>query len=192
MEDQLRFCFKGARNYVQGGDIFDVAEGWFKLRGQNILSIKFKHFTSEHLRCVLEDPGTVATAEGETIDAAGDRTSFWLVGTGEAVQRRREYDEDRITNPARIIEKRIESKQVSGFSVIEQIIGLTKALNYALSPQISGKWVFAQLCLSEPLPASANHILIRQKSLLANTFSTQQIFLDGKQVGEIRFVVAQP
>lgn len=188
----LKFRFKGARNYIQGGDIFDVVEKALAGEGRHVIEMTFRHFSSHQLVLVPSDPGASAMTEGLALNHDGTRTPFWLVETDDPVTERYPFDEDAITRDARIDGRSILSAGVAQFSVIEQVIALTKALNYKRAPDVDGKWVFAQLRLAEPLPDAAKSYLIEQKTLLANRFSAQDIILDGKRYGEIRFITGKP
>lgn len=187
----LSFRFKGSRDYVQGGDVFDVLEQWLKKQGKYIQELNFRSFSANQLACVFTEPSENITAEGKAVDNDGTQTLFWLTETAEPVTERHPFDEDAITSHARIEGKVIEASNTAQYSVIEQIIALTKALNYSLTPDINGKWVFAQLRLKEALPESADNFSIRQKTLLGGRFSTQEIKLDNRVVGDIRFITSQ-
>lgn len=187
----LRFRFKGERNYVQGGDIFDALEAWFGDQEWQLLELSFRGFSRRQMCCVLDNPGEDIKAEGVVIDRNGQRAPFWLLETDEPVTERYPFDEDAITRHAQQDGKTISASATPGYSVIEQIIALTKALNYRLTPEVNGKWVFGQLRLNQPLPKNAEHFVIRQKTLLAGRFSVQEVALDGKVVGQIRFITSE-
>ncbi|WP_313290425.1 hypothetical protein [Stutzerimonas nitrititolerans] len=190
-DDVLYFRFKGERNYVQGGDIFDALQVLFSKQDAQVLELSFRGFSSRQMRCLLDNPGTEYKAEGVVIDLTGQRLPFWLVETDQPVTERYAFDEDAITSHAQIDGKVISASATAGFSVIEQIIALTKALNYQIAPDINGKWVFGQLRLKQPLPQTAEHFLIQQKTLLAGRFSVQEVTLDGKVIGQIRFITSE-
>jgi hypothetical protein len=190
----FHFRFKGQRNYVHGSDIFNALEVEFRPDGKHVSVLSFRHFAQNQLQAHFEKPGDSegVVVEGQLRESAGREIPFWLTQTGEAVKDRYPFDEDAITGPAMIDGDTITAPGLAEFSVIEQVIALTKALNYAKSPDVSGKWVFGQLKLQQALPEAASRYLIRQKSLLANRFSVQTVVLDDIPVGEIRFIVGTP
>lgn len=189
--NKLRFRFKGSRNYIQGGDIFNALEQLFSEHDKHVLELSFRHFSGNQMVCVLDNPGETAKAEGKAVSDDGSSTPFWLVESAEPVTDRYAFDEDAITGHAKIEGKIIEANATPAYSVIEQVIALTKALNYALAPEIKGKWVFGQLRLLTPLPKAVKRLRIRQKTLLAGRFSVQEIELDGVDVGQIRFITSE-
>lgn len=189
--NKLHFSFKGSRNYVHGSDIFDALDEWFEKQGMRVLDLAFRGFSSNHLICMLTEPENGVKAEGNAIDKNGNRTAFWVVEAAEPVAERYPFDEEAIAGHAHIEGKTIEADETSGYSVIEQIIALTKALNYALVPEVNGKWVFGQLRLTGVLPKKAARYKIRQKTQLAGRFSVQEITLDDCVIGDIRFITSQ-
>ena len=191
IDNGLHFRFKGDRGYVQGGDIFDELHALLGKQAKQILELSFRGFSNRQMRCLFADPGQGSKAEGVAVDAAGLRQPFWLVETDQLVTERYPFDEDAITSHAQLDGKAISANATSGYSVIEQIIALTKALNYHITPSVNGKWVFGQLRLGQPLPQAATHFVIRQKTLLAGRFSVQEVELDGKLIGQIRFITSE-
>lgn len=189
--NELLFRFKGDRNYIHGSDIFDDLEQWLKKQGKYIQELSFRSFSDKHLACVFSEPADEIKAEGKALDSEGKQTLFWLIETSQPVVERYPFDEDAITSHAQITGKTIEASATDTYSVIEQVIALTKALNYSLTPDIDGKWVFGQLRLKETLPEEAQHFVIRQKTLLGGRFSTQEIKLDDRVVGDIRFITSK-
>ena len=78
----------------------------------------------------------------------------------------------------------------SEFTPIEEVIVLTKYLNSSISPTSNGKWVFGQLALSEPLTDKCMSVEVRMKNLIERKFSVNTIYVDGRQIGTINFIVA--
>lgn len=189
--NKLYFRFKGGRDYIHGSDIFDALDAWFEESGQRVQELSFRHFSRNHLACVFDDPRDDITVEGKSVDEKGKQDPFWLVETPETVTERYSFDEEAITGHADIEGDTIEANATEGYSVIEQIIALTKALNYARTPDVDGKWVFGQLRLRAALPKEVACYRIRQKILLAGCFSVQEILLDGRAAGQIRFISSQ-
>lgn len=189
--NQLYFRFKGSRDYIHGSDVFDVLEQSLKLEGKHIQELTFRDFSANHLACVLIEPIADVKAEGKAVDSEGNKTLFWLIETDEPVTERYPFEENKITCHARIIGKTIEASNTEQFSVIEQIVALTKALNYSITPGVNGKWVFGQLRLQEALPGVVENFIIRQKALLDSRFSIHEIKLDNCVVGDIRFITSK-
>jgi hypothetical protein len=192
MSELLHFRFKGDRNYVHGSDTFEALEALLNQDDMHVRRLTFRRFSHHQLECAFSRPGGMTIADGQAVGASGRRTEFWLLETLERVVDRYEFDESLIIKGAQVNGEVIEAESLSGYSVIEQAIALTKALNYARAPKVSGKWVFGELCLNQDLPTHASHYCIRQTALLANRFSVQEIRLDGKLIGELRFIVGKP
>lgn len=192
MRKILHFHFKGARNYIQGGDIFDALEAIFRDKGLNVVQLRFIKFSRNHLALMFEEPNSDVVCDGVAVDLNGLRKSFWLIETELPVLDRCDYDEGLITEMAYLSSDEITCRGVEGFSIIEQIIALTKVLNYAKAPVIDGRWVFGQLRLKKSLPATVGQYRVKQRAMLSNRFSVQDIYLDDDDFGEIRFIVGAP
>lgn len=91
-----------------------------------------------------------------------------------------------------IDERTIRGKQTNPYSLIENIIALTKRLNYMLAPDVEGKWLFGQLDLKEALPNDWNDLVIARTVAVGNAFSRNRISIDGQEFGEIRFIGGKP
>ncbi|MFZ5573400.1 MAG: hypothetical protein ACOZF0_23605 [Thermodesulfobacteriota bacterium] len=105
---------------------------------------------------------------------------------------RYEFIESEITSAAIDGKNRIRLEIKTGYTPIEEVIALTKSLSYRLVPDISGKWLFAQLDLTHPFKKERKNLAIVQKSVLAKRFSDNEIFQDDEYAGNIRFIVGEP
>lgn len=189
--------FKGERNYVQGGDIYNELERLAPLVSAEayVSNLAFKKFTRNICSMSLEEPAGDSTliARGEYKTNDEVRRAFWVIEGGQKIVDRYEFDEDLIRNCAKIdpVKKTGEIYQATGFTPIENIIALTKFLNYQILPNVDGKWVFGQLDLANPLRQNSK-ILIKFKSALGERFSVSQIYLDDIFAGTIKFIVGRP
>lgn len=189
----LFFKFKGMRTYVQGGDIFNAVNEHLVRFGSYLTAIVFKSFTKHHLRYSesLDADGKLI-AQGKAVDKNGQFLTFYLYETDVPVDQRYDFVEDKITLNAKLDGLKITLAEQNEFTVIENIIAITKNLSYALHPLETGKWVFGQLLLKMRLPTSYKSIQIIQKSIVQNNFSTNAIYIDNEPIGEIKFIVANP
>jgi hypothetical protein len=118
----------------------------------------------------------------------------WIFETTNPVTSRRPFEEATLLAHAILGQDGCSARlpDRTGFSPIEEVIALTKYLNYAVSPMVNGKWVFGQLDLVEPLPKDYRELEIRLKSLLGGRFSVNEILADDRAIGIIRFIVGTP
>ena len=79
----------------------------------------------------------------------------------------------------------------SKFTPIEDVIVLTKHLNYAMSRILKGNWLFGQLDLTEPLIDNYRSLEIKMKYLIEGKFSVNDILIDGRTIGSIRFIMGK-
>lgn len=190
-----KFEFKGSRNYIQGGDFVNWVDAYVRESGHGkLMRIKFISFTRAQCELHFSTPGRDSriVAEGSYIDSVGLSSLFWLSETDQPVTGRREYDEELIVGGALIDGYQISRSSSTPFTLIEDVIALTKMLNYKLSADINGKWVFGQLKLTEPMPDTYVNILVERTAILAGKFSNNVVSIDGSVIGDIRFIVARP
>lgn len=188
----LALKFKGERDYVHASDVFNLLEGFFSVMGGEVMTLSFTRFTRQKLVVFFEPPSAGGfVAKGAFSDSKGQSRSFWLVESDFSVEERYAFEEARITQRSVLQEDVVELQGMEHYSLIEHVIALTKYLNYSLSPDVDGKWVFGQLKLKRAMPKSAGLLRIIRQNVVANRFSVNQIEVDGQPVGEIRFVVGK-
>ena len=191
----LNLGFKGDRNYVQGGDIFNAVEREFRERDTNsyVSHISFRHFVRSDCDLVWERPEDAETlvAQGRWSASTGEQP-FWVIESTRPVTGRRGFDEDRLLAPAMLSRDEIRLDQRSEYTAIEEVIALTKRLSYAIEPDVSGKWVFGQLNLDRALAGEYSSLTIERANSIPGRFNVNRIIVDDEPVGDIRFIVGEP
>lgn len=193
----LQLMFKGDRNYIQGGDIFncleEAAPQLVQDQGAFVSAITFRQFTRKDCIIATKEPeAEKLVAEATLRNDSGSTAEVWIEETEEEPAGRYTFDEDSIVSPARLEGDTISGPCSSRYSPIEVAIALTKRLNYHRFPNPSGKWVFGQLELSERLPRECESLSVRMRSALAARFTVNDITTDGRLVGTMRFIVGTP
>ncbi len=74
----------------------------------------------------------------------------------------------------------------NGFSTIEGLVALTKALCIKLAPS-PGKWLFVGIDLAAPLPPQCGRIQIQLIRMMKKQFAVFSCRIDGTDIGSIRF-----
>ncbi|MFB1489889.1 MULTISPECIES: hypothetical protein [unclassified Thiocapsa] len=187
--------FKGTRNYLQGGDIYNaIAEALSARFGGHLVRLAFKHFARNQCQLLFQHPAETGKVMGNGTwqAASGEMQRFWLCETDRPVTESYPFDEDAITAPAQLEGEAIVGHRSNDYSVIENVIALTKRLNYSLSPDVDGKWLFGQLDLTAGLPDTWQTIRIDRMVCVGDSFSRNRILIDGTDYGEIRFIGGQP
>lgn len=195
----LTLAWKGSRTYLHGSDVFNALVGIVESvsgdRSAYVSHFTFKRFARTALAVTTDQPATNVTTIGKARLASaklGTSTNLWIVETGDVITTRRPFDEDGLVATAVVNENTITLSKRSHYSPIEEIIALTKKLNYALSPEASGRWVFGQIDLSCRLDTDHRTTRIERKNIVGNRFSLNEIQLNEKPVGIIRFIVGSP
>lgn len=194
----LNLRFKGDRAYLQGGDIYNAVNNLAgELAGKAeayVSKIAFRRFARQDCDLLGEEPRdkTALIASGTITIEQQPSAKFWIIETDRPPIGRYDYDEPRIVSSASIHEKTIILRKRTPYTSIEEVIALTKALSYALAPDIDGKWLFGQLNLHHPFVDARNVLRIEQKAILANRFTTNAIYQDNAWIGDIRFIGGNP
>jgi hypothetical protein len=186
MNTLIQFQFKGERTYIQGGDLYDKVTALL-CEDEYINDISFRQLTNKN--CYLK-----STAEDTDIVAAIIKTNiqqYFLVESTTTASERYSFDEDNLVSGA-IVNSNVVTMQLhQSYSVIENIIAMTKKLNYSVNPEVNGKWLFGQLKLNIPFPSVLRAITIESTRRIPNRFSENAITIDGKQYGTIIFIVGK-
>ncbi|WP_323011592.1 hypothetical protein [Castellaniella sp.] len=201
MKKLLDLPYKGNRNYLHGSDIFNslssIADDVTGEKGSYIERLSFRGFARKS--CFIEtiSPDNEKKVVGEVRYRACGMTEpvrAFIIETEMAVTGRATFNEASIVQDA-VFDAAGSSAQIlfdSEYSVIENIIALTKFLNYSVVPDVDGKWVFGQLDLMFPLVKACENVSVHMVKLINNKFSVNNIYLDKKKVGSIRFIVGAP
>jgi len=194
----LPLKFKGTRDYLHGSDFFNaltaIGEELTCHAGCFIDRLVFRRYARNLCEITANKPDDVDKLIGQVrymYSASESGFDYFLVETNQPISERYPYDES-------LIEKMIDLNrelrsavlsEPSGYTTIEDVIVLTKYLNYAISPVIEGKWLFGQLTLDESLPDSYVSLEIQMRNLFEARFSVSNIFVDGLKIGTIKFIV---
>ena len=200
MRIYLPLKFKGNRNYLHGSDFFnEISFHADELTGDvrsYIKRISFRQFADT--ACVITDkePTNKDVLIGHVefqVCNKGASSKFWIIKTDEKEDSRYPYDEDLVLSRATLNMQEHSGKIVdmSYYTLIEYVIALTKHLNYAVCPLVSGKWVFGQLDVEKPMQSGCQTLEIRMKNLIPARFSVNDILVDGEKVGIMKFIVSE-
>lgn len=195
MKNIIGLEFKGNRNYLHGSDIYNSIDKIAKERFDGwVSSITFRSIAKNQLELVWEKPldKNNVCVTGKITDKVLVKHDFWLVDTNSSIQNRYEFNEKLITDSSLVnLEKReVQLSYHTQYTPVEEIIALTKQLNYTITPVVLGKWLFSQLDITERLNNNGNFKIL-MRSLLAGKFSINEIYISDKLVGTIRFVVGE-
>lgn len=187
--------FKGGRTYLHGTDLFQAVTQFLETRKSGYLKeMSFRLFGDRQCAILFSAPDSAEArviCQGCWHDSESDSDGkFWLVEHGAPVSDRYGFDEDALCSGAELTEDMILRSFNSEFAMIENIVALTKKLHNEKLPLTEGKWVFGQIVLKERLPEFCRQIQIENYQNIKDRFSRNRIVLDGRLVGEVRFIVA--
>jgi hypothetical protein len=191
--------FKGDRTYVHGTSFFSaleaVAKQYTTAEGAYVSRLIFRRFACTLCTLTEREPRSNALIGSGTYRLSdGSERLFWLGATEQPVCRRVPFDETALLTGAELdlAQKRAWLPCRTSYAPIEEVVVLTKLLNYKTMPEVSGKWVFGQLDLTEPLNDAYRRLDIHMKASIPGRFSVNDIVLDDRTIGTVRFIVAKP
>jgi hypothetical protein len=201
MRKSLALSYKGSRQYLHGTDIFNIlAEAAPEITNDHeayVDRLILRRFAKMACEVTTEQPAELSKAIGQVRFKTPHDSSHqdaWLVETDISVSARYPFDEDKLlANVSLVEDRRTACLPIhSEYTPIDDVVILTKYLHYALYPKIPGQWLFGQLDLLEPLSDNYQTLVIQMKNHIANRFSVNDILIDGRRIGTIRFIVGTP
>jgi hypothetical protein len=184
---RLPLAFKGSRDYLQGGDIFNALADLTGAReGISLQMKKVMRHPLDSVSVPAGRPGGGFSAWFE-YGGAGNRHCIGLLEDASSeVPGRMPYDEDAVIAGAHLSEARIESPGPGVATFIERVIALNKVLlNARFAPQ-KLKWWFTRLEL-EMLPAAPRSIALTLAASVGARLTKSIIEVDGVPCGHIYF-----
>ncbi|RMH48355.1 MAG: hypothetical protein D6694_00610 [Gammaproteobacteria bacterium] len=189
----LTLKFKGGRDYLQGPDIYNaVNQAIRKVMGNSffVSHIEYRSFARRQIDvCILADDHEVTgdqMGRFKAMNKSGQMIGGILVQSDRDICGRYDYHEEKIISRSVWGDASISQLERGGYSSIEEIVALTKALHYKLLPSVK-KWVFVQLALTRPLKETADSYSIALKQNLGGRYTRSSIVEDGVEIGWIGF-----
>jgi hypothetical protein len=187
--DTLSVIFKGERDYIQGGDIFDcIHSNIAKANERTYISKLILKRKVSTLPCVADTP---ANSFGMVFfsDENQNIVKRYLNETNAVVTDRREYKEEIIVDSSEFSDEAIKCPFSPGFSTIEHIISLNKAFNNHKFGTSNGKWLFARIILNRKLPFSFRELQVQLSKSTNGVYTVCNVYINGINLGEVHFVL---
>ena len=191
---QVGFQFKGARNYIQGPDLFNVM-----FLGKNFDGLRAIRFSvHDFLRrpeCQLietNDKGQfcqlIDVKARCQFEINGQTRFLALVSSGDEFQdgQHVEYDESRVVSLIQCDGKKLTLSGCSPFTFIETIVSMNKFLLQSLFPEVEGKWIFTRVELHRYVDERCD-LALEFKHNLNFRLTKSDILVGGEKIGEINF-----
>ena len=198
MKYSLNFKYKGSRTYLHGTDIFNEANKLLReehsLETINYFDMLIPKIVKNNLDIeiykIKKIKKNTDAAVSITFKENEDSYVCFLKETNRIVEKRDEYPEHDIIKKSKLNtdDKTIHLTNDSGFSNIENIVAMNKALLQAIYPTFKRKWLFTRLQLR-----SYNHSTKFRniKLTFLNNFNFKltksQIICDKKEIGFVYF-----
>jgi hypothetical protein len=194
-EYNLDFCFKGARTYVQGPDIFDTAMQYLLAIYPNIKNIKYSAHELLYANATLEIVEKVKKSEFSIINSiisfmVGNKKYFGVISSNnKPIECRIDYSEKVVEEHSNITSNIIEFKNTLDYSFTEIVVSMNKwYLNNTIKE--SGKWIvtkFDYINLSEIQNTKGKNIKVELVQNLNNKLTKSVLSIENKIVGNLYF-----
>ncbi len=197
----VRMCFKGARDYLHGTDIYQaLVQVAREQLGQESLRLKIsihRFFKMEPDIHWFEHGPSTAKPQNAVADFSifsdRQRAVGWLVESARRVDCRVPYDEERIARYCDLIDKTILVREDSGCLPIEVLVSMTKQLHNDLLKPPTGRWIFTKLHLHRLLePADASVLRITLEENLYGRLTRSALTAGREAIGAIYFSLVKP
>ena len=201
MKIELDLNYRGDRNYLQGGDFYialtNASKDYCNDPKVYVKKLTFRNFARTCCEIVSIKPSDFSRLIGEvrfSNDTGSKLWDAWIIEKENDVIKRKEFNEELLLSKAVIDSvKRVGIlHKRSKYMPIDDIIALTKCINYAVAPKISGTWVFGQIDLEGHINIDYKELKVEINSLIPGRFTLNNIFLDGRHTGNVRFIVGNP
>jgi hypothetical protein len=196
---ELDFSFKGARQYIQGPDIFDESVRLLREQaGDNLEFLEFviHRMTDRNLYLTLYPAAQVPQLDAQDVaelkfTVSGQSWVARLTDTANQPASRRPYDETMVVEKCEIdeVERRIVFRRgETPYSMMETLVSMNKALHLKVFPDARGSWVFCQWNSPHwPLDESLNGVCIQLKQALGTRLTRAEVSLDDRVIGQMYF-----
>lgn len=184
----LDFCFKGIRKYVHGTDIFTkLTENNNDMKN---IDLAFHGITMKNMTFFTGKPVNNEIKVTFRCLLNGNKIRLFGIENDSSVNCQYEYMEEKIVanSLVNILEESIILETQTGYSFIEHIVAMNKALVEKLYSDISGKWYFTRLQLKENIEmADISSLKLILKSNFQFKLTKSAIIVNNMEVGFIYF-----
>lgn len=200
LKDMLDVGFKGNRSYIQGPDIHEQAMHCIQRKfpgGIRDIEFLIQNMTACHLQLQIEPVEGIHAPLSDDVailrfTVGEERKQARIMVASGAPEKRGAFDESKVTFHCRI-DKEARSVQLindcSGFSSIEKLVSMNKALHQAVLDIPGGtQWVYCRWSSPAwPLPVALGGAKVTLKQTLGTRLTRADVTLDGLGLGQIYF-----
>ncbi|MGJ0484859.1 MAG: hypothetical protein ACR65R_10030 [Methylomicrobium sp.] len=191
---QVEFQFKGARNYIQGPDLFnamiDLGSPLASLHNIRFIAHQFvdSPICEIYVARTKEELNQISEIHARCqLDV--DRTPHWIALKpygSDKTGKRGDYDEARLISYCRLEGEKIRLSRPSPFTFIETIVSMNKHLHHQLFPDVPGKWIFTRVDLDSGCN-EREHLELHFKHNMNYRLTKSDILVNGQKLGDLYF-----
>lgn len=200
-----KIAFKGTRTYLHGTDLFDEMRAIGREHGYASASSGRVTFAVNNM---IEDSEIeIAVSDAPIVTdsvtwvakmslLSADESSVYIAarpaGAGQEAGLRKPYDEEKIVSQCEVSGRRVSSRVLADFSLIEQVVPLNKHLRMCLhtETQLPTNWLFVRADFKF-WPETPQNIEITSQTDAPARIYKSTVSFDGIEAGEIYFMEAK-
>ncbi len=194
IEKDVKFQFKGSRNYVQGPDIFNEILTFFSSEEISDLQLNiYKVIRSQICKAYFSNSESqirnIEQYEAQcTLKVNGELTWVRIVSKSDnqAAIISYPYDEEKVLSLCKVYDNTINLLEKSPYTFIETVVAMNKYLHQCLFQSVEGRWLFVRLDLPKVL-YDRDCISVVLKHNLNYRLTKSEIHLKNIVIGEIYF-----
>jgi len=186
---ELRVPFLGTRSYIQGPSIIEKIHDKIGVPQKYLFKVK-KEITTNFITLMNEkDPRETHAAEYQCLRSDKNEMFYLIPNEPIKPETRKEFDESKITNFAKISNKDALLLNPSPFPLPTEIVSLNKhLLKTMFSHKNKGRWVFLQLELSQKSMATRPLRVEKDSEIKALKIVRSKVFIAEEYVGTLDFL----
>lgn len=188
----LEICYKGQRNYIQGGDLYSAIIKYLPPDAAPF-RLTIHRFATKSCDIVFSETDYTGPLESSLIAefayaTGSEKRTGRVIETENTIDCRAPFEEEKIEALCTIDkgQNEIIIAGESGFTPIEVVISMAKNLHYSLYSS-EGKWIFVRLDLERLFQPDDRRLRIGLKHNLNNRLTKSLIESDGIGIGHIFF-----
>lgn len=196
-------CFKGARTYLQGPDLYDACTAALASRlgaplpGPCQFSIARK--ARSQVTALVAFDGVPPAKPNAPIGSFmfgqhGAAAIGWLIANEQPVVGRRDFSEDEIWKVGAVNGNIAQLDESLPFTPAELVVSMTKKLHHALMPPPAGRhWAVTRFVLKRPFEAEDTApIMVTYETSLGVTLTRCAVTVADGPIGQIFFSLTEP
>lgn len=195
----IKFCYKGKRDYITGADIYHQTAELLKERYPELFISSFRMvfhgFIHNHCQLLLaEELNNLAKPKAAKMEFSFVSDKQRIIGSliekEQPVNERIPYPEEDIIKECVVRGKSVTISKKVPFTAIDVLVAINKHLHHTVYPAAEGKWIFTRMDLQRLLRQDdLDRFKVQLIQNLGNRLTKASIFVDDEGIGDIYYLL---